>query len=139
MNQAWNCITITLVPKNVALTKVKNFRLIACCSTLYKIMAKILTGRLKKVISDLVGCSQSTFIEGRSIIDNIMFSHELFKGYSRKEMSPRYVLKVDIRKGYNTLDWNFLQAMMVDLGFSQRFVKWIMACVTTVSYSLVIN
>lgn len=71
-------------------------------------MAKILTGREKSVIFDLIGYSQSTFIEGRSIIDNILFSHELFKGYSRKGMYPRCMLKVDIRKKYDTLDWHFL-------------------------------
>lgn len=102
-------------------------------------MAKILTSRLKRVIHDMVECSQSALIEGRSITDNILFSHELFKGYTRKVMSPRYVLKVDLRKVYDTLDWHFLQAMLVDLGFLQRFVKWIMAYVTIVPYSLVIN
>lgn len=135
----WNCIAISLVPKNATPTKVKDFRPITYCSTLYKIMAKILTRRLKKVISDLVGCSQLPFIESRSIIDNIMFSHEFFKGYSRKGISPRCILMMDLRTAYDILDWHFLQEMMVDLGFPHRFVKWIMAYIITVSYSLVIN
>lgn len=68
-----------------------------------------------------------------------MLSHELFKGYARKGVSPICVLKVDLRKAYDTLEWIFLKQMLLDLGFPFKFVQWIMTCVTTVSYSLVLN
>nr|XP_009762494.1 PREDICTED: uncharacterized protein LOC104214512 [Nicotiana sylvestris] len=58
----------------------------------------------KSVIRDLIEESQSAFIEGRGIADNILFTHELFKGYNRKGISPRCVIKVDLRKAYDTLD-----------------------------------
>ncbi|XP_070022716.1 uncharacterized protein LOC142176499 [Nicotiana tabacum] len=60
---------------------------------MYKIITKVLTGRLKKVIGRLVGGSQSAFIEGRSITDNILFTHELFKGYNRKGISERCIME----------------------------------------------
>ncbi|XP_070030860.1 uncharacterized protein [Nicotiana tomentosiformis] len=50
MMTSWNCIAITLIPKIPAPTQVKDYRPIACCTTLYKIIAKILTNILKKVI-----------------------------------------------------------------------------------------
>ncbi|XP_075074555.1 uncharacterized protein LOC142162138 [Nicotiana tabacum] len=53
------------------------------------IIAKILTKRIKRVIEVIIGKSQSAFIEGRSIINNILFSHELFNGYNRKGLSLR--------------------------------------------------
>lgn len=137
--KAWNSITITLIPKVPASAQVKDYRPIACCTILYKIIARILTNRLKKVIDMIIGRSQSTFIEGRSIIDNIIFSHELFKGYNRKGISARCILKVDIKKVYDSLDWHFLRCMLADLGFPQKFINSVMECVTTVSYSLVFN
>ncbi|XP_019228498.1 PREDICTED: uncharacterized protein LOC109209643 [Nicotiana attenuata] len=139
MKPAWNCTAITLIPKVPAPTTVKDYRPIACCTTLYKIIAKILTKRLKKVIEVIIGKSQSAFIEGRSIIGNILFSHELFKGYTRKGLSPRCVLKVDLRKAYDSLDWHFLRYMLTELGFPQKFIHWVMECVSTVSYSLMLN
>ncbi|XP_070015914.1 uncharacterized protein [Nicotiana sylvestris] len=95
---------VTLIPKVQNPSQVKDYRPIACCTTMYKIITKVLTARLKPVIRGLIGRSQSAFIEGRSIIDNILFTHELFKGYNRKGISPRCVLKVDLRKAYDTVE-----------------------------------
>ncbi|XP_016495240.2 uncharacterized protein LOC107814346 [Nicotiana tabacum] len=103
MMPAWNCTAITLIPKVPAPSKVKDYRPIACCTALYNVVAKILTRLIKRVIEVIIGKSQSAFIEGRSIIDNILFSHELFKGYNRKGLLPRCMLKVDIRKAYDAL------------------------------------
>ncbi|XP_060195114.1 uncharacterized protein LOC132624337 [Lycium barbarum] len=134
-----NCTAVTLVPKKQTPTHVKDYRPIACCTTIYKIIAKVLTSRLKTVIDGLIGCCQSAFIEGRHILDNIIFSHELLKGYNRKWISLRCVLKVDLRKAYDTLEWVFLERVLLDLRFPYKFVKWIMECITTVSYSLLLN
>lgn len=81
---AINTTVVTLVPKILAPAKVKDYRPIACCTTLYKIISKVITRRIKLVISELVGKAQSAFIEGRSIVDNILVSHEIFKSYNRK-------------------------------------------------------
>lgn len=59
----------------------EEFRPIACCSTVYKFLAKILTSRLKRVVDYIVGNSRSAFIEGRIILDNVIIDHELVKGY----------------------------------------------------------
>jgi len=91
------------------------------------------------VISGLVDKAQSAFVKGRSIVDNFMVSHEIFKSYNRKWISPRCVLKVDLRKAYDTLDWGFLERLMSDMGFPAKFVQWIMKCISTVSYSLLLN
>lgn len=86
------------------------------------------------VISHLVGKAQPAFIEGRSIVENIIVSHEIFKSYNRKWISPRCV-----RKAYEIMEWDFLGKLLSDLGFPIRFVNWIMKCVSIVSYSLILN
>lgn len=86
-----------------------------------------------------MGCSQSAFIEGRSIIDSILFSHEILKCYSRKWISPRCALKVDLTKAYDTLEWGFIRKLLIDMGFPAKFIHWIMTHVSIVSYSLMLN
>lgn len=68
------------------------------------------------------------------LTDNVILATE--KGYNRKAISTRCMIKVDLRKAY---ECPFLRAMLVHLGFPLRFVYWIMACVQTVSYSVLIN
>ncbi|XP_049402279.1 uncharacterized protein LOC125866010 [Solanum stenotomum] len=53
-----------------------------------------------------------------------------------KWISARCVLKVDLRKAYDTLEWGFLEKLLSDLGLLAKLVHWIMTCVSTVSYSL---
>lgn len=48
-------------------------------------------------------------------------------------------LKVDMSKAYDKVDWNFLRAVLNALNFNDSWVKWIMECVTTVNYTLIIN
>lgn len=82
--------------------------------------------------------SHSTFIPGRLIVDNIIISHELIKGYGRKGISPRCMIKLDMQKAYDSLEWSFLGQVMISMKFPIKFVKWTMACISTVSYSILI-
>lgn len=117
----------------------KNFRPIACCTVLYKIISKILANRMKRVLDTIICDSQSAFVQGRLIFDNILISHELVKGYSRKRISPRCMVKVDIQKAYDSVEWHFLKHMLIELGFPIRYINWIMTCLTYVSYVVNVN
>lgn len=111
-----NCTTITLVPKVPNPTYVKEFMPIACCTTLYKLIVKVITTRLKLVVDKIMGPSQSTFIAYRNILDNVIVAHELVKVYNRKGMSPRFLVKVDIGKIYDTVEWGFLIMVLLEFG-----------------------
>lgn len=93
-----NCTSITLVSKLVNASHVKDFRPIACCTLLYKIISKVLTARLQRVVYEVVSECQSGFIPGRYIADNILLATELIKGYGRSHLSPRCGLKLTSKK-----------------------------------------
>ena len=48
-------------------------------------------------------------------------------------------MKIDMSKAYDRIDWSFLRAILLTMNFSLIWVNWIMECVTTVTYTLLIN
>ncbi|XP_021745407.1 uncharacterized protein LOC110711338 [Chenopodium quinoa] len=95
--------------------------------------------RLAAVIGEVIDDAQAGFIHGKHIGDNILLATELIKGYDHKFISPRCMVKVDLKKAYDSVEWGFLITVMQELGFPQRFVDWIKNCLTSVSYSILIN
>jgi len=66
-----NHTLIALVPKASHANSVGDFRPIACCNVIYKVISKILVARLRQVLGGIIDLSQSAFVEGRSMIENI--------------------------------------------------------------------
>ncbi|XP_070038220.1 uncharacterized protein [Nicotiana tomentosiformis] len=90
-------------------------------------------------MDNLIDKSQVAFVSSRVITDNIILSHELMKGYGRKGVSPRCMIKIDMQKAYDSIEWVFLEQVLNALNFPEIFVRWIMVCISTVLYSVVIN
>lgn len=82
---------------------------------------------------------QRGFVEGRLLNHNVFLSPELLSKYGRKGVSSRCRMKLDIQKAYGTLYWEFLQVVMEGLCFPTQFIRWVMVCVTTVHFSIMVN
>ena len=64
------------------------------------------------MLDKIISSSQSTFILDRSIVDNILLVQELFTGYYQQHLPPKCALKVDLRKAYDTVEWDFLTTVL---------------------------
>ncbi|GKD23624.1 RNA-directed DNA polymerase, eukaryota, reverse transcriptase zinc-binding domain protein, partial [Tanacetum coccineum] len=120
-------------------SKVTDFRPIACCNVLYKCISKIITERMKVGLGKVVGLNQSAFVHNRHIQDNIVLSQELLRGYERKDGPRRIAMKIDIQKAYDTVNWQFLEAILKGFGFHSNMVNWIIKYVSTASFSMCVN
>ncbi|KAL0368048.1 UNVERIFIED_CONTAM: Retrovirus-related Pol polyprotein from type-2 retrotransposable element R2DM [Sesamum calycinum] len=134
-----NATLITLIPKVCASSLVADFRPISCCNVIYKIITKILVLRIRGVLDKIISPSQTAFVPGRSISDNVLLAQELFSGYNQYRLPPRCALKVDLRKTYDTVEWDFLLATLQLFGFPPTFNRWIEECVTSPHFSLYLN
>ena len=132
---------LTLIPKIHSPHKVTYFRPITLSNVLYKIVAKVLANRLKILLPKLISEHQSAFISGRLITDNILIAHETLHHLKSKRASRMgyMALKLDMRKAYDRVEWVFLEKIMLKMGFNVRWVSTIMACIKSVSYSILLN
>lgn len=104
-----------------------DYRPITLCNTHYKIIAKILSNRLKPLLPHLISTSQSAFISGRAIGDIVLITHETLHFLKTSE-AKKYcfmVVKTDMSKAYDRLDWGFIESVLMHMGFNNRWTTWL--------------
>lgn len=132
---------MVLIPKVETTQSVRDLRPVSLCNVVYKIISKVLSNRLNEVLPDLVDRAQSAFVAGRAIQDNVLIAFEVIHAMKNKWNGRRgdMALKIDISKAYDRVDWNYLKRILLKLGFSDKWVGWMMMCVWSVRYSIQVN
>ena len=132
---------ITLIPKVKSPEYISQYRPISLSNVLYRVYSKVLANRLKKLLPNIVSEQQSAFMTDRLIYDNIMVSFETLH-YMRNHSTGStgfMVLKLDISKAYDRVEWLYMEKLMKKMEFCEAWVKLMMGCISTTTYSILIN
>jgi exonuclease III len=136
--KAFTASFLTLIPKKDHPQTLSEYRPICLVTSMYKILSKILAGRLKQVLGKLISNVQSAFLPNRQILDGVMIVNELID-LAKRRKDKCLLFKVDFERAYDTVNWQFLDYMMRRMGFVEGWRKWISACVFNSSMSVLVN
>ena len=129
---------MALIPKKSHPQSLNDYRPISLIGCMYKVIAKLLSNRLRSVMDELIDERQSAFIKGRHILHGILILNEVVEEAMRSK-KPAMIFKVDFEKAYDSVSWSFLDYMLLRLGFCQKWRRWISACLHSATISVLIN
>jgi len=129
---------VILIPKKDNTTTLNDYSPISLIGCIYKIIDKILANRLKGVLQNVIDNTQSVFLSGSGLSDNILIANETVD-FLRKEKEKRVRVKVDYEKAYDSVQWDSLVYMMARLGFDHKWINFIKMCLNSATISVLVN
>ncbi|RVW59240.1 LINE-1 reverse transcriptase-like [Vitis vinifera] len=133
-----NTTFLVLIPKKGGAEDLGGFRPISLLGGLYKLLAKVLANRLKKVLGRVVSLDQNAFVKGRQILDASLIANEVIDAWQKRK-EKGLICKLDIEKAYDSISWDFLMKILRKLGFGSRWMEWIWWCISTAKFSVLVN
>ena len=93
------------------------------------------------MLPDIISPTQSVFVPSRLITDNVIVAYKALHSMHirKKGKTSSLAMKLDVNKAYDQVEWLFLQGVMQKLGFPEKRIERVMTCVTTTSFSILLN
>lgn len=125
LTQLQNQGIITLIPKkDKDRTTLSNWRPITLLNTDYKIAAKSIANRIKKILPNIIHHSQTGFMQDRYIGENIRLTHDVIT-YANDKNLKGLIMFIDFEKAFDSLDHEFMMKTLTYLNFGTDLLQWI--------------
>lgn len=119
---------IVLISKKDDDAGLADFRQISLIGGVYKIIAKVLSIRVSMILGSIISDQQSAFIEGRQILDSVAILNEVINEVKSKKEACG-----------DSIDWDYLRVLMRRFNFNEKWIMWIMECVSAARALVLIN
>jgi len=125
VNKSLNATFLTLISKVNNPRIFGYYRPISLCNLCYKLITKVIANRIKPILSRSLSEEQLGYLKGRQVLDAIGTTHECLHSIKVKKFKAM-ILKLDLKKAYDCINWDFLRFIILQLGFILCFTNWIL-------------
>ena len=129
---------MTLIPKSDNPRTFADLRPISLYNLIYKLITKIISNKLKFILSRVISIEQFGLLKNRRIQEPIRITREILHTIKTKKMEA-LVVKLELIKAFDRVNWNFLRLILLQIGLPSEAVNWIMGCVSSTNFSILIN
>ena len=139
MSRSMRFGVISLIYKNKGDNRsLKNWRPISLLNVDYKILARILSARLKRVLPKIISVSQTCCVVGRDIADTIVTVRDIIDMAERDNLEG-YIVRIDQEKAFDRVSHSYLISILRKFGFGDNFIQWINIFYTEIKSSVKCN
>ena len=130
---------ITLLPKEGKDTKeIKNWRPITLSNCDAKIITKALSMKTAKVLESIIDVSQTAYVPGRSVMDNLR-TNFFYKQYCQKKTKEAVLISLDAKKAFDSVSHNYIKETLEAYGFGPNFLKTFEVLYNDITSRILIN
>ncbi|VFQ94511.1 unnamed protein product [Cuscuta campestris] len=130
---------LTLIPKTDNPTSFGEYRPISLSSFMSKINTRILADRLQNLLPKFISSEQTGFQRGMGVDEQILLVEEMVHKIDSKIRGGNVILKLDMAKAFDNMEWSYIQGVLNKLGFSDHNQKLLMANLKDTFISIMIN
>ncbi len=134
-----NSALIRLIYKNKGeRSNLKNWRPISLLNVDYKIISKVITNRLKRIMPFIIGTDQSCGVQDRNISDNLTVLRDIIF-FINNENEQAAILSIDQEKAFDRIEWNYMFNMMETMGIPTGLINWVNILYSNPTSSVIVN
>lgn len=139
MPSSWTSTLIAMIPKIDNPSSFKDLRPIRLCNFCNKVISKLLSTRLSKILPHIISVNQSAFTKGRVIQDNLLLAQELMNHRGKKVNGSNIIIKLYMAKAFDRVSWFYLIKMRRKFGFRETFVDLMWRVISNNWFFVLIN
>ena len=131
-------VTRLIYKKRGDIKNLKNWRPISLLNVDYKIISKVLTLRLSKVLEYIVNPDQTCSVPGRSILSNVTLLRDIID-FIQETDECAILVSLDQEKAFDRVDRTFLLQLLEVYGFGPDFCRWLTTLYDDAFMQIIIN
>lgn len=136
----WLPSYITLIPKTEEAVQSKDYRPITVGNITYRLLMKIVARRLQIHMKEIISTEQTAFLKGRHISDNTILAREIIHSFQTRTYGDQsFMLKADVNKAFDTVQWHFVYAAMKAVNMPQQLISLVKNCLEASRVTILIN